>query len=89
MHQQTVFASVLHRNVKALHGLFKLLFLHRLDQIIVGLHLERLKHHLFQYRDKDQESLELKSPQLPCRFYAVHTLHLDIQKQDVDLPVVA
>ena len=39
LHQQAVFAGVLHGSVKALHGLPKLFFIHRLDQIIVGLYL--------------------------------------------------
>ena len=53
LHQQAVFAGVLHGSVKALHGLPKLFFIHRLDQIIVGLYLERLKYHLFQYGNED------------------------------------
>ena len=53
LHQQAVFAGILHGSVKALHGLFKLFVVHRLDQIIVGLYLKRLEYHLFQHRNKD------------------------------------
>ena len=53
LHQQAVFAGVLYGSVKALHCLFKPFFIHRLDQIIVGLYLKRLEYHLFQYRNED------------------------------------
>ena len=50
--------------------------------------LEGLEHHLPQYRDEDQEAPELPRPEPLRRLHAVHALHLDIQKQDVYLPVV-
>ena len=89
LHQQAVFAGVLHGSIKALHRLFKLVFIHRLDQIVVGLYLKRLEHHLSEYRNEYQKAPELIRPQFPCRFHTVHVLHLDIQKQNVDLPIVA
>ena len=88
LNKQIFLTGIFHGTQKPLHHLFKILFFDRLYQIVIGLYLKGLKYHFLQNRYKDQNPFKLAAAQLPCCLHAVDPLHLDIQKQNIDLLII-